>query len=96
MGLTEIYMIDKLPYRVEFAKKLGATESFLLADDYSKKIKELTNGMGTTLTFDTGGTTESIDILEKLVDGIDAGRIAESKVRNLIKENRRIYIRLYK
>jgi len=39
---------------------------------------------------------KSIDILEKLVDGIDAGRIAESKVRNLIKENRRIYIRLYK
>jgi L-iditol 2-dehydrogenase len=61
MGLKEIYMIDKLPYRVEFAKKLGASESFLLADDYSKKIKELTNGMGTTLTFDTGGTTESID-----------------------------------
>jgi threonine dehydrogenase-like Zn-dependent dehydrogenase len=54
-------MIDKLPYRVEFAKKLGATESFLLAEDYSKKIKELTHGMGTTLTFDTGGTTESID-----------------------------------
>ena len=61
MGLKDIYMIDKLPYRVEFAKKFGAADAFLLADDYSKKIKELTHGMGATLTIDTGGTTESID-----------------------------------
>ena len=54
-------MIDKLPYRVDFAKKFGATESFLLADDYNKKIKELSHGMGTTITVDTGGTVESID-----------------------------------
>jgi L-iditol 2-dehydrogenase len=61
MGLTDIYMIDKLPYRVDFAKNFGAKESFLLADDYNKKIKEMTNGMGATLTIDTGGTTDSID-----------------------------------
>jgi threonine dehydrogenase-like Zn-dependent dehydrogenase len=61
MGLNDIYMIDKLPYRVDFAKKFGASKSFLLTDDYNKKIKELTNGMGTTITVDTGGTVESID-----------------------------------
>jgi L-iditol 2-dehydrogenase len=60
MGLKDIYMIDKLPYRVDFAKKFGAKESFLLAEDYSKKIKELTHGMGATLTIDTGGSTESV------------------------------------
>jgi threonine dehydrogenase-like Zn-dependent dehydrogenase len=32
-----------------------------LADDYNKKIKELTHSMGTTITVDTGGTSESID-----------------------------------
>jgi threonine dehydrogenase-like Zn-dependent dehydrogenase len=61
MGLNDIYMIDKLPYRVDFSKKFGASKSFLLTDDYNKKIKELTNGMGTTITVDTGGTVESID-----------------------------------
>lgn len=60
-GVKDIFMVDKLPYRVKFAKEFGATESFLLADDYNKKIKELTNGMGTTMAIDTGGTAESID-----------------------------------
>jgi L-iditol 2-dehydrogenase len=60
-GVKDIFMIDKLPYRTKFAKDFGATESFLLADDYARKIKELTGGMGTTMAIDTGGTTESID-----------------------------------
>jgi threonine dehydrogenase-like Zn-dependent dehydrogenase len=60
-GLKDIFMIDKLPYRVNFAKEFGATDSFLLADDYNRKIKEMTHGMGTTITVDTGGTAESID-----------------------------------
>jgi L-iditol 2-dehydrogenase len=61
MGLNQIYMIDKLKYRVEFAKKFGATDAFLLSDDYAKKIKSTTNGFGTHLAIDTGGTTDSID-----------------------------------
>jgi L-iditol 2-dehydrogenase len=60
-GVKDIFMIDKLPYRTKFAKDFGATDSFLLADDYTRKIKELTGGMGTTMAIDTGGTTESID-----------------------------------
>ena len=60
-GVKDIFMVDKLPYRVKFAKEFGASESFLLADDYNKKIKELTHGMGTTMAIDTGGTAESID-----------------------------------
>ena len=60
-GVRDIFMVDKLPYRVKFAKEFGASESFLLADDYNKKIKELTHGMGTTMAIDTGGTAESID-----------------------------------
>jgi L-iditol 2-dehydrogenase len=60
-GVRDIFMVDKLPYRVKFAKEFGASESFLLADNYNKKIKELTHGMGTTMAIDTGGTAESID-----------------------------------
>lgn len=60
-GVKDIFMVDKLPYRVKFAKEFGVSESFLLSDNYDKKIKELTNGMGTTMAIDTGGTVESID-----------------------------------
>jgi len=61
MGLQQIYMVDKLKYRVEFAKKFGATDAFLLNDDPVKKIKNHTNNFGTHLVIDTGGTTESIN-----------------------------------
>lgn len=61
MGLKDIFMVDKIPFRVDFAKRFGAKDSFLLADDYNKKIKSQTEGMGTTITVDTGGTSESID-----------------------------------
>ena len=44
-----------------FNKSRATKRSLLLADDYTKKIKELTGGMGTTMSIDTGGTTESID-----------------------------------
>ena len=61
MGLKNIFMVDKLKYRVDFAKKFGATDSFLLSDDWIKKIKSQTENLGTTLAIDTGGTTDSID-----------------------------------
>ena len=61
MGLNEIYMVDKLQYRVKFAKEFGSTESFLLDDNYDKKIKYITNNMGTNINIDTGGTMESIN-----------------------------------
>lgn len=61
MGLKEIYFVDKLQYRVNFAKKFGATDAFLLHEDYDKKIKQSTNGMGCEITIDTGGTDESIN-----------------------------------
>lgn len=61
MGLKQIYLIDKLKYRVDFAKSFGATDAFLLSDDYVKKIKSATEGFGTHLAIDTGGTTDSID-----------------------------------
>ena len=61
MGLKNIFMVDKLKYRVDFAKKFGATDAFLLSDDWIKKIKSQTENLGTTLAIDTGGTTDSID-----------------------------------
>jgi threonine dehydrogenase-like Zn-dependent dehydrogenase len=45
-GVKDIFMIDKLPYRVKFAKDFGATESFLLADDYAKKNQRINRRYG--------------------------------------------------
>jgi L-iditol 2-dehydrogenase len=65
-GMSEIYMVDTLPYRVKFAKKMGATGSFLLKDAVAQ-IKKLTNDQGTTYTFDTAGKEEAITACGELV-----------------------------
>lgn len=60
-GVQKIFLVDKLKYRVDFAKQFGATDAFLLNDNFIDKIKTQTNGFGTTINIDTGGTNESID-----------------------------------
>lgn len=65
-GMTEIYMIDVLPYRVTFAKKMGATKAFLYKDAVVE-IKKLTGNRGTTYTFDTAGSQEAITACGELV-----------------------------
>lgn len=58
-GMNEIYMVDVLPYRVTFAKEMGATEAFLFQDAIAS-VKKATHNIGTTYTFDTAGTQDSI------------------------------------
>lgn len=60
LGFHEIYLIDKLPYRVKFAKKMGATKSFLFKDAIVE-IKKITHRKGVPYVFDTGGTEDSIN-----------------------------------
>lgn len=65
-GMEEIYMVDTLPYRVRFAKKMGATKSLLFREAVAS-IKKLTNDLGTTYAFDTAGTQGSIAACGELV-----------------------------
>lgn len=67
MGLQKIFMIDKLPYRVENAKRMGATDAFLIDSDFISKIREATDGFGTHHAIDTGGTNQTIDGCVKVV-----------------------------
>jgi len=63
-GIENIFLVDKLKYRCDFAKEMGATDSFHLKDsveDVSKKIKKLTDGEGVQVLFDAAGNNESID-----------------------------------
>ena len=65
-GLSEIYMIDILPYRVKFAEKMGATKAFLFQDAVAL-IKKLTNSRGTTYAFDTAGAQDAITACGEIV-----------------------------
>jgi len=66
LGMSEIYMVDVLPYRVKFAEKMGATKAFLFRDAVAL-IKKITNDQGTTYTFDTAGTEDAITACGELV-----------------------------
>jgi L-iditol 2-dehydrogenase len=66
IGFSQIFLIDKLPYRIKFAKKMGATKAFLFKDAL-QKIKDATNGDGVTYVFDTGGTQDSVNLCIDIV-----------------------------
>ncbi len=61
MGLKQIFMVDKLPYRVENAKIFGATDAFLINSDYISEIKRYTKEFGTHHAIDTGGANQTIE-----------------------------------
>lgn len=65
-GMQEIYMVDKLPYRVKFAEKMGATKAFE-AQDAITEIKKITNNKGTAYIFDTAGDQEAISTCGEIV-----------------------------
>ncbi len=56
MGVTQIFVADVIPKRLEKAKALGATE-IIRADetDTVKKVLELTNGKGADIVIETAG-----------------------------------------
>lgn len=66
MGMKEIYMVDVLPYRVAFAKKMGATETYQFKDAVAQ-IKKITNNRGVTYAFDAMGSQDSITACGELV-----------------------------
>ncbi len=65
-GMSEIYMIDILPYRVKFAEKMGATRALLFRDAITE-IKKVTKNEGAKYAFDTAGTQDAITACSELV-----------------------------
>ena len=59
-------MVDKLPYRVKFARKMGATKAFLF-DEAKVGVKIITKNVGTSYVFDTGGTNDSISLCLEVI-----------------------------
>jgi len=66
LGFKDVYMVDKLQYRVRFAKKMGATHASMFKDA-KEEIRKWTNEKGVRYVFDTGGTRDSIDLAVNVV-----------------------------
>ncbi len=60
MGVTEVYMFDMIQKRLDMAKKLGATGVYRVDEvDPEKVIKDVTDGNGVDLVFETAGNKTS-------------------------------------
>lgn len=57
MGVTNVFMTDLLPKRLEMAQKLGATAAFKADEvDVIDAVMQATNGRGVDMVFETAGS----------------------------------------
>lgn len=60
-GATDITVVDVIPKRLEYAKKLGATRVINAAEtDTLKEIEKITNGKGVDIVLETAGSAKTI------------------------------------
>jgi L-iditol 2-dehydrogenase len=61
-GAAKIIATDKLPHRLEAAKRFGAQEAFLVDTDARlDEIQAATNGRGVDVAFEAAGAQEAVD-----------------------------------
>lgn len=61
-GAATIIATDKLPHRLEAAKRLGATYAFLAEDQHElEELRAATNGRGVDVAFEAAGTQDAVD-----------------------------------
>jgi len=61
-GATNILVTDKLPHRVEAAKRFGASQAYLVGDNSPlSQIRAATNGRGVDVAFEAAGAQAAID-----------------------------------
>ena len=62
-GASNILATDKLPHRVEAAKRFGANQAFLAEDGRElEMIEAATAGRGVDVAFDAAGTADAVDM----------------------------------
>lgn len=60
-GATDLFVVDVLPKRLEYAKKLGATHVInALEEDPVQAIQDRTGGAGTDIVIETAGSAKTI------------------------------------
>ncbi|MGI6704801.1 MAG: NAD(P)-dependent alcohol dehydrogenase [Clostridia bacterium] len=85
VGVTEIYVADLIPKRLEMAKKLGATEVFNGNEtDVVKAVSKLTGGQGVDMVFETAGsrltTQQTVELVKRGGNIVLVGMAPEGKV----------------
>jgi L-iditol 2-dehydrogenase len=59
-GATDIFVTEKLPHRIEAARKLGATEVFEADGSEVKAIMNATGGRGVDVAYDCAGSNATV------------------------------------
>jgi L-iditol 2-dehydrogenase len=80
-GAANIIATDKLPHRVEAAKRFGASQAYLAED--SRELEEIwvaTNGRGVDVAFEAAGTQEAVDASVAAV--ISGGKVILAGIPN--------------
>lgn len=74
-GATRIIMTDKLDYRLDIAKTLGATHTInVTQDDPLEVVKDLTDGLGADVVYEATNSTEGLG--QAVALAAIAGRVA--------------------
>ncbi len=61
-GAANIFATDKLPHRVEAAKRFGADQAYLIGDsDQLGEIRAVTQGRGVDVSFEAAGAQDAVD-----------------------------------
>jgi threonine dehydrogenase-like Zn-dependent dehydrogenase len=61
MGAAEIFVVDRNPFRLEIARKFGATQTFLADADPVAAILAATHGHGVDVSIEALGTQETFE-----------------------------------
>ena len=64
-GATTILMTEKLPHRIEAARRLGATDVFAADGTEAKAIMEATGGQGVDVAFEAAGHNDALAVAVK-------------------------------
>lgn len=61
-GVANIFATDKLPHRIEAAKRFGADQAYLVGDNSQlSEIRTATNGRGVDVVFEAAGAQDAVD-----------------------------------
>lgn len=67
LGAKKIFAIDSIEYRLNFAKKLGATPLNFLKDDLLNEIRNATDGRGADAVMEVVGSADALKLAIKLL-----------------------------
>ena len=72
-GVTQIFATDKLPHRMEAARRLGASDVFAADGTETKQVMQASGGRGVDVAFETAGHNDAL--AAAIATAIPGGRV---------------------